>query len=179
MIGNVSLKTANHSEPLDGLFNLIKAAPASLKHEPGVILAEGDYVIVHGRFLPERNKQFTKRCSDKSLYPGRYRCNLTRQPYRNCLYKRFTGLTELAGSNFRRCCKVGFSVTSPCRTDQAGASYLKSRFTIHIQKADRTENSSVPVSSATIKAAPGGYCASSPISHRYFPSCFNGIRAKL
>jgi predicted SnoaL-like aldol condensation-catalyzing enzyme len=98
----------------DGLFNLIKAAPASLKHEPGVILAEGDYVIVHGRFLPERNKQFTKRCSDKSLYPGRYRCNLTRQPYRNCLYKRFTGLTELAGSNFRRCCKVGFSVTSPC-----------------------------------------------------------------
>jgi hypothetical protein len=87
----------------DGLFNLIKAAPASLKHEPGVILAEGDYVIVHGRFLPERNKQFTKRCSDKSLYPGRYRCNLTRQPYRNCLYKRFTGLTELAGSNFRRC----------------------------------------------------------------------------
>src|ERR1700722_8791868 len=25
-------------------------APASLKHEPGVILAEGDYVIVHGRF---------------------------------------------------------------------------------------------------------------------------------
>jgi predicted SnoaL-like aldol condensation-catalyzing enzyme len=40
-----------HIEPgRDGLFNLIKAAPASLKHEPGVILAEGDYVIVHGRF---------------------------------------------------------------------------------------------------------------------------------
>jgi predicted SnoaL-like aldol condensation-catalyzing enzyme len=34
----------------DGLFNLIKAAPSSLKYEPGVILAEGDYVIVHGRF---------------------------------------------------------------------------------------------------------------------------------
>ena len=34
----------------DGLFNLIKAAPPSLKYEPGVILAEGDYVIVHGRF---------------------------------------------------------------------------------------------------------------------------------
>jgi predicted SnoaL-like aldol condensation-catalyzing enzyme len=33
-----------------GLFNLIKAAPPSLKYEPGVILAEGDYVIVHGRF---------------------------------------------------------------------------------------------------------------------------------
>jgi predicted SnoaL-like aldol condensation-catalyzing enzyme len=34
----------------DGLFNLIKAAPPSLKYESGVILAEGDYVILHGRF---------------------------------------------------------------------------------------------------------------------------------
>ncbi len=34
----------------DGLFNLVKATPPSLKYEPGVILAEGDYVIVHGRF---------------------------------------------------------------------------------------------------------------------------------
>ena len=34
----------------DGLFNLIKAAPPSLNYEPGVILAEGDYVIIHGRF---------------------------------------------------------------------------------------------------------------------------------
>ena len=40
-----------HIEPgRDGLFNLIKAAPPSLKYEHGVILAEGDYVIVHGRF---------------------------------------------------------------------------------------------------------------------------------
>ena len=40
-----------HIEPgRDGLFNLIKAAPPSLKYEPGVILAEADYVIVHGRF---------------------------------------------------------------------------------------------------------------------------------
>jgi predicted SnoaL-like aldol condensation-catalyzing enzyme len=40
-----------HIEPgREGLFNLIKAAPPSLKYEPGVILAEGDYVIVHGRF---------------------------------------------------------------------------------------------------------------------------------
>jgi predicted SnoaL-like aldol condensation-catalyzing enzyme len=34
----------------DGLFNLIKALPVQLKYEPGLILAEGDYVIVHGRF---------------------------------------------------------------------------------------------------------------------------------
>jgi predicted SnoaL-like aldol condensation-catalyzing enzyme len=40
-----------HIEPgREGLFNLIKAAPASLRYEPGVILAEGDFVIVHGRF---------------------------------------------------------------------------------------------------------------------------------
>jgi predicted SnoaL-like aldol condensation-catalyzing enzyme len=40
-----------HIEPgRDGLFNLIRAVPPSLKYEPGVIVAEGDYVIVHGRF---------------------------------------------------------------------------------------------------------------------------------
>jgi predicted SnoaL-like aldol condensation-catalyzing enzyme len=40
-----------HIEPgREGLFNLIKGSPASLKYEPGVILAEGDHVIVHGRF---------------------------------------------------------------------------------------------------------------------------------
>jgi predicted SnoaL-like aldol condensation-catalyzing enzyme len=40
-----------HIEPgREGLFNLIKAAPTSLKYEPGVIVAEGDFVIIHGRF---------------------------------------------------------------------------------------------------------------------------------
>ena len=40
-----------HIEPgRAGLFNLIKASPASLKYEPGVNVAEGDFVIVHGRF---------------------------------------------------------------------------------------------------------------------------------
>jgi predicted SnoaL-like aldol condensation-catalyzing enzyme len=40
-----------HIEPgRKGLFNLIKASPPSLKYEPGVIVAEGDFVIVHGRF---------------------------------------------------------------------------------------------------------------------------------
>jgi predicted SnoaL-like aldol condensation-catalyzing enzyme len=40
-----------HIEPgRDGLFNLVKVAPPSLKYEHGLILAEGDYVIVHGRF---------------------------------------------------------------------------------------------------------------------------------
>ena len=40
-----------HIEPgREGLFNLIKGAPASLKYEPGVIVADGDFVIIHGRF---------------------------------------------------------------------------------------------------------------------------------
>jgi predicted SnoaL-like aldol condensation-catalyzing enzyme len=40
-----------HIEPgREGLFNLVKASPASLKYEPGVIVAEGEFVIVHGRF---------------------------------------------------------------------------------------------------------------------------------
>ncbi len=34
----------------DGLFNLIKSIPSTLKYEPGLIVAEGDFVIVHGRF---------------------------------------------------------------------------------------------------------------------------------
>ncbi|HWY53215.1 MAG TPA: nuclear transport factor 2 family protein [Terriglobales bacterium] len=34
----------------DGLFNLIKSIPPTLKYEPGMIVAEGDLVIVHGRF---------------------------------------------------------------------------------------------------------------------------------
>lgn len=34
----------------DGLFNLIKSIPPTLKYEPGTIVAEKDTVIVHGRF---------------------------------------------------------------------------------------------------------------------------------
>ena len=40
-----------HIEPgRDGLFNLIKSLPPTLNYEPGTIVAEGDFVIVHGRF---------------------------------------------------------------------------------------------------------------------------------
>jgi predicted SnoaL-like aldol condensation-catalyzing enzyme len=34
----------------DGLFDLIRSSPTTLRYEPGTIVAEGDYVIVHGRF---------------------------------------------------------------------------------------------------------------------------------
>jgi len=40
-----------HIEPgRDGLFNLIRSSPPTLKYEPGVIAADGDFVIIHGRF---------------------------------------------------------------------------------------------------------------------------------
>jgi predicted SnoaL-like aldol condensation-catalyzing enzyme len=34
----------------DGLFNLIRNTPDTLRYEHQLIVAEGDYVIVHGRF---------------------------------------------------------------------------------------------------------------------------------
>jgi predicted SnoaL-like aldol condensation-catalyzing enzyme len=34
----------------EGLFNLVRCIPPTLKYEPGVIVAEGDFVVVHGRF---------------------------------------------------------------------------------------------------------------------------------
>jgi len=40
-----------HIEPgREGLFNLIKSLPSTLRYEPGVIVADGEFVIAHGRF---------------------------------------------------------------------------------------------------------------------------------
>lgn len=40
-----------HIEPgREGLFSLIRSSPPTLKYEPGFIVAEGEFVIVHGRF---------------------------------------------------------------------------------------------------------------------------------
>ena len=40
-----------HIEPgRDGLFNLVRSLPRALKYEHDLIVAEGDYVISHGRF---------------------------------------------------------------------------------------------------------------------------------
>ena len=40
-----------HIEPgREGLFSLIKSTLPTLKYEPGLIVAEGEFVIVHGRF---------------------------------------------------------------------------------------------------------------------------------
>ena len=45
------LQHSAHIEPgRDGLFSLIRSAPDTLRYEHQLILAEGDHVIVHGRF---------------------------------------------------------------------------------------------------------------------------------
>ena len=46
------LQHSAHIKPgRDGLFDLIRSAPATLRHEAGTAVAESDYVIVHGRFI--------------------------------------------------------------------------------------------------------------------------------
>ena len=42
--------SAHISPGREGLFNLVKNLPPTLKYEPGTIVAEGEFVIVHGRF---------------------------------------------------------------------------------------------------------------------------------
>jgi predicted SnoaL-like aldol condensation-catalyzing enzyme len=45
------IQRSAHIEPgREGLFNLIKSLPPTLKYESGTIAGEGDFVIVHGRF---------------------------------------------------------------------------------------------------------------------------------
>src|SRR5262245_65016326 len=34
----------------EGLFALVRSLPPTLKYEPGVVVADGNFVIVHGRF---------------------------------------------------------------------------------------------------------------------------------
>jgi predicted SnoaL-like aldol condensation-catalyzing enzyme len=45
------IQHSSHIEPgRDGLFNLVRALPDTLRYEHDVIVAEGDYVVLHGRF---------------------------------------------------------------------------------------------------------------------------------
>lgn len=48
---NRYIQHSAHIEPArEGLFNLIKSLPSTLRYENQLIIAEGDYVIAHGRF---------------------------------------------------------------------------------------------------------------------------------
>ena len=57
----------------EGLFNLIKSLPPTLKYDPGTIVADGDFVMVHGRFSdfgPARELD----CSGHSPHQGQHSC---------------------------------------------------------------------------------------------------------
>src|SRR6185312_653834 len=45
-----SAHSAHIAPGREGLFNLIKSLPPTLRYESGTIVADGDFVIVHGRF---------------------------------------------------------------------------------------------------------------------------------
>jgi predicted SnoaL-like aldol condensation-catalyzing enzyme len=34
----------------EGLFDLVKGIPSTMRYEPGLVVAQGDFVILHGRF---------------------------------------------------------------------------------------------------------------------------------
>src|ERR1700674_4094744 len=45
------IQHSDHIAPgREGLFDLIKSMPSTVKYESGMIVDEGDFVIVHGRF---------------------------------------------------------------------------------------------------------------------------------
>ena len=50
MVAQLHPAQCAHCPGAEGLFNLIKSIPPTLKYEPGLIVADGDFVIVHGRF---------------------------------------------------------------------------------------------------------------------------------
>ena len=64
-----------HIEPgRDGLFNLIRSAPDTLRYEHQLIVAEGDYVIVHGRFRTRPAGSLGRRgyCQDRERPPAEH-----------------------------------------------------------------------------------------------------------
>jgi predicted SnoaL-like aldol condensation-catalyzing enzyme len=45
------IQHSSHIEPgRDGLFNLVKSLPTGSKWEHGIVMAEGDYVMIHSRY---------------------------------------------------------------------------------------------------------------------------------
>jgi predicted SnoaL-like aldol condensation-catalyzing enzyme len=61
-----------HIEPgREGLFNLIRSLPPTLKYEAGLVIAEGEFVILHGRFSGFGMSSRTKllRCSQRAGRP--------------------------------------------------------------------------------------------------------------
>ncbi len=47
---NYIQRSAHIAPGRDGLFNLVRSAPDTLRYENAVIVADGDYLMLHGRF---------------------------------------------------------------------------------------------------------------------------------
>jgi hypothetical protein len=81
-----------HIEPgRDGLFNLIRNAPHTLRYEHQLIVTEGDYVIVHGRFSGTGPACCLGRrgyCQDRERPPCRTLGRLTRRGDKSRIEKR-------------------------------------------------------------------------------------------
>ncbi len=64
---NYYIQHSAHIPPgRDGLFSLVKAAPPEMRYENHVATADGDYVLLHGRFTGNgrpRASSFPVRCS--------------------------------------------------------------------------------------------------------------------
>ena len=88
------IQHSSHIEPgRDGLFNLVKSLPAGSKWEHGIMMAEGDYVMVHSRYTNPDGSLKTHRLSvarplDESPPPHdasvtKLRASVARRPIRS------------------------------------------------------------------------------------------------
>ena len=71
----------------EGLFNLVKSLPAELRYEAGPIVADGEFVIVHGRFSgtgrPGTRSPSTSCASPTASSRSIGTCCRTRRPEKN------------------------------------------------------------------------------------------------
>ena len=71
----------------DGLFSLVRSLPETLRYENHLILAEGDYVICHGRFpamdARDRGSPLTSCASKTASSPSTGTFFRMRRPRRN------------------------------------------------------------------------------------------------
>ena len=60
---------------LKGLFDLVRTLPTTFRYEPGLIVAEGDFVMLHGRYsgygLPRRQLDRCRHPACRSRHFGR------------------------------------------------------------------------------------------------------------
>jgi hypothetical protein len=66
------VQSSAHIEPgREGLFNLVRNPPATLKYEPGLIVADDEWVIAHGPFSSHVWKRFSSIRFDRVPEPIR------------------------------------------------------------------------------------------------------------